>query len=99
MRAHTSNVIRFVNQDLPMGVEGISGGLLNSYCYLYFFLDLFFSFLSHFAVSSSLGDTPVKSDDLPVLLGNNLLEQDQPQDFEVREFKMLMAVSLWCCCC
>ncbi|KAJ7385532.1 hypothetical protein OS493_015104 [Desmophyllum pertusum] len=42
------------------------------------------SFLCHCSVSSSLGDKPVKCDDLPVLLGNHPAgEEKQSQDFEL----------------
>ena len=40
--------------------------------------------MCHFAVSSSFSDKPVKSEDLPVLLGNEPVVQDsQSHDFEV----------------
>ena len=44
-----------------------------------------FSFLCHCSVSSSFGNTPVMCDDLPVILGNSRVEQEQSRDFEVKE--------------
>ena len=51
-----------------------------------------FSFLCHLSVSSSFGGKPIKSEDLPVLLGHPSVGKDsQSQDFQVYKLQVSVA--------